>query len=131
MQPGQKPLLTVADAAARMQAAIQAIAEAETISLGCALGRVLAEPVMASINLPYERNAAMDGYALMGDDIQNQGFSLQLLGTSWAGRPYIGRLEPGQCVRIFTGAVVPEAADTVIMQEQVQADGTGIHFPAT
>lgn len=124
-----KPLLTITDAAARIKAAIQPIAEAETVSLEHALARVLAEPVIAPISLPYERNAAMDGYALAGTAIQNQAFSLQLAGTSWAGQPFAGKLEPGQCVRIFTGAVVPEAADTVIMQEQVQADGEIIHFP--
>jgi molybdopterin molybdotransferase len=53
-----------------------------------------------------------------------------LAGTSWAGRPFQGQLQPGQCVRIFTGAVVPEQADSVVMQEHVQVQGQAIHFPA-
>jgi molybdopterin molybdotransferase len=95
------------------------------------LGRVLDEPVYSAINIPHDRNAAMDGYAFASRDITDgQVFSLALVGTSWAGRPFQGQLQPGQCVRIFTGAVVPEQADSVIMQEQVQAQGQTIQFPA-
>lgn len=124
-----KPLLTVTEALARVSAAIQPINRSETVTLKNALGRVLAEPVQAPINLPYDRNAAMDGYALAGNAIREQAFILKLAGTSWAGRPFQGVLKQDECIRIFTGAVVPEPADTVIMQEQIQADGANIHFP--
>jgi len=124
-----KPLLTVAEALARVRAAIQPVNQSETVALENALGRVLAEPVQAPINLPYDRNAAMDGYALACNAIREHAFTLKLAGTSWAGRPFQGVFKQDECIRIFTGAVVPESADTVIMQEQVRADGLNIHFP--
>lgn len=126
----RKPLLPLAEALARVSAALKPVAETEMLALTQALGRVLAEPVSSPVDIPYDRNAAMDGYACASQDIADQPFTLRLAGTSWAGRPWQGRLQAGQCVRIFTGAVVPEGADTVIMQEQVQADGDVIQFPA-
>ncbi|TAN65010.1 MAG: molybdopterin molybdenumtransferase MoeA [Methylobacter sp.] len=122
-------VLSIEDALDRIKAAIHPVNDTEKTAN--ALGRVLAESVYSPINIPRDRNAAMDGYAFAGRDIvQGQAFTLSLAGTSWAGRPFQGQLQPGQCVRIFTGAVVPEQADSVIMQEQVQARGQSIHFPA-
>lgn len=127
-----QPLLPLAAALAQITAAVCPIAETETVSLKTALGRVLAEPVTALINSPQQRNAAMDGYAFASQDWrQGQAFSLALIGTSWAGRPFSGELLPGQCIRIFTGAVLPDGADSVIMQEQVQTDGQSVQFPDT
>ncbi|TAK63312.1 gephyrin-like molybdotransferase Glp [Methylobacter sp.] len=126
-----KPLLSIDDALDRINAAISPVNSTEKTALKNALGRVLAEPVYSPINIPHDRNAAMDGYAFASRDIADgQTFTLTLAGVSWAGRPFQGRLQPGQCVRIFTGAVVPEQADSVIMQEHVQAQGQTIHFPA-
>lgn len=124
-----KPLLTVADALARVLAAIEPMSLTESIGLDNALGRILGEPVFSPINLPYDRNAAMDGYALHSGDIGEQAFTLEVIGTSWAGEPFSGTLSRSQCVRIFTGAVVPKQADTVIMQEQVRVDGDSAIFP--
>jgi len=125
------PMLTVSDALERIRMAITAINGEEIITLKTALGRVLAEDVYSAINIPHERNSAMDGYAFISDDAaQIQPFTLQLIGTSWAGKPFQGQLQRGQCVRIFTGAVLPEQADSVIMQEHIQRDGEQIHFPA-
>ena len=126
-----KPLLSITAALERIKAAIHPVSETEKIALANALGRVLAASVYSPINIPHDRNAAMDGYAFYSTDIiPGQPFTLNLVGTSWAGRPFQGQLHAGQCIRIFTGAVVPAAADSVIMQEQVQADGHNIHFPA-
>jgi molybdopterin molybdotransferase len=73
----------------------------------------------------------MDGYAFSSQDINpEQPFTLNLAGTSWAGQPYQGHLQPGQCIRIFTGAVLPSEADSVVMQEHVQANGPTVLFPA-
>lgn len=73
----------------------------------------------------------MDGYALSNKDIDTkQPFTLSLAGTSWAGKPFQGSLQAGQCVRIFTGAVLPDGTDSVVIQEQVSADGGNIAFPA-
>lgn len=90
-----------------------------------ALGRVLARDVFATISVPPHRNSAMDGYALAGSELP-QGTAvreLAVLGTALAGHPFAGRLGPGQCVRVMTGAVMPEGADTVVPQEHVERCG--------
>jgi molybdopterin molybdotransferase len=126
-----RPLLSIDDALARVKTAVTPVSSTEKVSLTNALGRVLAEPVYSPINIPHDRNAAMDGYAFASEDRgDGQAFTLVLAGTSWAGRPFQGQLQAGQCVRIFTGAVVPKEADSVVMQEQVQVEGQTIHFPA-
>lgn len=128
---GETALLSVQEAQQRIAATLQPISGTERLSLKQALGRVLAEAVTTPIDLPRERNAAVDGYALHHSDIDSEhGFSLQSAGTSWAGRPHSKPLQAGQCIRIFTGAVVPEGADSVVMQEQTNADGLRINFPA-
>ncbi len=125
-----KQLLSLKEALERIKAAIHPVGGTEKVMLKNALGRVLAEPVYSPISIPHDRNAAMDGYAFASSDMtQKQAFTLSLVGTSWAGRPFQGQLKPGQCVRIFTGAVVPEGADSVIMQEHVQVQEQNIHFP--
>jgi molybdopterin molybdotransferase len=125
-------LLTIDQASSRIKNAIEAITESETVCLKYALGRVLSKPVYSPVNIPQERNAAMDGYAFSSNDINpEQSFTLVLVGTSWAGNPFQGKLLPGQCIRIFTGGVLPEQADSVIMQEQVEVDGQYIRFPAS
>jgi molybdopterin molybdotransferase len=127
----KKPMLTVVTALEQIRAAIHAVSDSETLSLNNALGRVLATALYSPINLPTERNSAMDGYAFASSDVKNdQPFTLQLIGTSWAGKPFQGQLQQGQCVRIFTGAVLPDQADSVIMQEHIQYQGSEIHFPA-
>ncbi len=125
------PLLSVEGALDHIKTAISPLFDTEKILLNNALGRVLAVSVNSPTNIPFDRNAAMDGYAFNSrDSKQGQAFTLDLAGTSWAGRPFKGDLQAGQCVRIFTGAVVPEHADSVVMQEQVQVQGQTVHFPA-
>jgi molybdopterin molybdotransferase len=126
-----KPLLSVDEALERIKTAIQPIISSERVVLKNVLGRVLAEDVFSPINIPYDRNSAMDGYALSSKDTDTKdSFVLNLVDTSWAGKPFLGTLQAGQCVRIFTGAVVPDGADSVVIQEQVSADGKDITFPA-
>lgn len=124
-------LLTLEETLTRIKSSIEPIIDAEKVNLHDAVGRILAESVMSPINLPYHNNASMDGYAVASSDI-NSGhpFSLNLVGTSWAGIPYQGSILPGQCVRIFTGGVMPESLDTVVMQEHAQRIGETVHFPA-
>ncbi|MSP28865.1 MAG: molybdopterin molybdenumtransferase MoeA [Methylococcales bacterium] len=127
----KSPLLTVDNALEKIRAAIQPVSDSETVTLKTALGHVLAEAVYSPNPIPHERNSAMDGYAFASCDVINeQPFTLTLIGTSWAGKPFQGQLQAGQCVRIFTGAVVPEQADSVIMQEHIQRDGQQVHFSA-
>ena len=126
-----KPLLSITAALTRIKAAIHPVSGTEKVALKNALGRVLAESVYSPINIPHDNNAAMDGYAFCGTGIDpGRAFTLNLIGTSWAGRPFQRPLQAGQCIRIFTGAVLPQEADSVVMQEQAQADGAAIHFPA-
>lgn len=128
--PKTSELLSVAQAQHNIHLAVQSINDHERVPLPLALGRILAESVYSAIDIPPQRNAAMDGYAFSSADItENQEFTLQVVGTSWAGKPYTGPIEKYQCVRIFTGAVVPEFADSVIAQEQVIRDGGTILLP--
>jgi len=94
-----------------------------------ALGRVLAEDVLSPVNVPSHRNSAMDGWAMRGADLRPDGeTTLQEIGASFAGKPFAGRLGAGECVRIMTGGVVPDGADTVVMQERAKANGKSIAF---
>ena len=119
----QPQLLPLDDALARLLGQLTPLAEQETVDLAGALDRVLAQSINAPINVPGGDNSAMDGYALRAQDSSSR---LQLIGESLAGHPFSGAIQPGQCVRIMTGALIPAGADTVVMQEKVQVDGDGI-----
>ncbi len=108
--------LTVEQALERVLAETGPVSGTETLQISDALDRVLAQPVAARIDVPPARNAAMDGYALRTADGQ-AGNRLRLVGVSAAGHPWNGPVGPGECIRILTGAVVPEDAETVVMQE--------------
>jgi len=98
--------------------------QTERVNLQQALGRYLASPVFASLDLPRDNVSAMDGYALsaLRPDAVTAGEEYTLIGESRAGEPYAGiALKAGECVRIFTGAVVPDSANTVVIQEDVSA----------
>jgi molybdopterin molybdotransferase len=126
-----RPLLSIEEALDRIRITVSPVNGTEQLTLQNALGRVLAESIYSPINIPHDRNAAMDGYAFDSRDIiDGHVFSLEMAGVSWAGRSFQGGLQLGQCVRIFTGAVVPEQADSVVMQENVRVEGDLIHFPA-
>ena len=99
----------------------------EKIAIREALNRILAEDIRSHINVPTGTNSAMDGYAVNSGDIPAGGSAgLSVLGTAWAGQPFGGELTAGSCVRIMTGAIMPDGADTVIIQEDVQVTGSGI-----
>lgn len=126
--PEQK-LLPVAEARQRILDAVVPIAGDEILPLRSALGRILAAPVRAGLDVPTFANSAMDGYAVRSADLAADGTTaLQLIGQVMAGAPFDGRVEAGQTVRIMTGAVLPDGADTVIMQEQVEADGEQVRI---
>ena len=123
--------LRLDEARARIIAAITPVTEPQTVGLRDALGRVLATEVRSTVDVPSHRNSAMDGYALAGSELpQADAASFEVVGTSWAGRPYSGAVGPGQCVRIMTGATLPDATDTVVMQEHVRLDGARIVIEA-
>jgi molybdopterin molybdotransferase len=122
-----KGLLSVTDARARIDALVAPIDGEEQLPIRPALGRVLAMPVISTIDVPPYTNSAMDGYALCGTDLPASGNArLKLIGRAMAGAPFAGRIGSGEAVRIMTGAVMPEGADTVLMQEQVGVEGDWI-----
>lgn len=98
----------------------------ETVPLEQAAGRVLAAPVIARRTTPGADVSAMDGYALRAQDATTVPASVTLIGESAAGRPFAGRVEPGTTVRIFTGAVLPEGADAIIIQEDTRREGNSV-----
>lgn len=112
--------LTVEQAQERILTAIQPITQTETVLLEHALGRVLAQTITAPFNVPPHRNSAMDGYALHSSSLTAGLNQLTVIGRSLAGHPFQGDVGQGECVRITTGAVVPEGADTILIQEEVK-----------
>ena len=103
---------------------VRPVAGTESLPLRDALDRVLAADVRSTVDVPSHDNSAMDGYALAGTALPPDGErAFEVVGTSWAGRPYGGEVGPGECARIFTGAALPAGTDTVIMQEHVRREG--------
>ena len=122
-------LLPLDDALDRIKAAVPTIRGEEQVVLNTALGRILAETVRSPIDVPAYTNSAMDGYAVRSDDLSSEGtVALRVTGTSSAGHPFAGEVRKGETVRIMTGAVLPQGADTVVMQEQVERDGDLAHI---
>lgn len=115
-------LLPVTDARARLLAAVDGPTAMERVAIGEAHGRVLAEDVAALRTQPPFAGSAMDGYAVRAADLA-PGVTLAVIGASQAGRSFAGRVEARQAVRIFTGAPLPEGADTILIQEN--AEGVG------
>ncbi|MFN8697247.1 MAG: gephyrin-like molybdotransferase Glp [Burkholderiales bacterium] len=89
-----------------------------------ALGRVLAEDILSPVNVPAHRNSAMDGWAMRWSDLGGNEATLKEVGASFAGKPFTSSVAPGECVRIFTGGVVPAECDTVVMQERANVSST-------
>lgn len=95
----------------------------ETVALADASGRVLAAPVVAGLDSPASDTSAMDGYAVREAEVADLPARLPVVGESFASRGFDGRMGAGECVRIFTGAPLPEGADRVVLQEIVGRDG--------
>ncbi|MDP8998107.1 MAG: molybdopterin molybdotransferase MoeA [Pseudomonadota bacterium] len=119
-------LLPVSEALARILATAR-LASMETITLSEALGRFTATDIKAKHNQPPFQASAMDGYAVVHDDIAILPVSLNLIGVSAAGHGFKGVVKRGQAVRILTGAPLPKGADTVVTQENVTAVGKQIN----
>lgn len=115
-------LMTVEEATGLVIAGAAALG-VEEVPVSAAAGRVLARDLIASRTQPPADMSAMDGYAVRGADIAQTPARFSVIGESAAGRPFAGRVGPGEAVRIFTGAVVPEGADTVVIQENTSRDG--------
>jgi len=123
--------LPVDTARAAIRACLTPVAGSERVATRSALGRVLAEAIVPTIDVPAHDNTAMDGWAVRSADLAPQGDSvLHEIGTALAGQAFAGSVGAGQCVRVMTGAVMPQGADTIVIQEQVRAEGGRIVVPA-
>jgi molybdopterin molybdotransferase len=115
-------LMPVAEALARVLADARAL-PAETVPLNDAIGRVLTHDVTALRTQPPAAVSAMDGYAVRASDVAQAPVTLKLVGEVAAGHPFGGEVGPGQAARIFTGGVMPNGSDTVVIQELATRDG--------
>lgn len=94
------------------------VQDSESVDIFAALGRVTAQDVISPINVPPHDNSAMDGFAFDGAQLRDtQGFSLKVVGTALAGKTWAGAVNAGECVKIMTGAIMPEGLNTVVPQE--------------
>ncbi len=123
--------LPVDEARALIRRFLTPVTTVERVHIRQALGRVLAADVISPIDVPGHDNSAMDGYAVRFADLAPGGETvLARIGEAFAGMPFAGSVGAGQCVRIFTGAVMPPGADTVVMQERASEDALGVHIAA-
>ena len=124
-------MIPVKDAQARVLAQVEGPAPPELLPLPAALGRVLAEDVRATIDVPPTDNSAVDGYAVVFADVPAGGrLDLEVVGELAAGAVFPGTLGPGQALRIMTGAPMPAGADTVYPQEVVERRGRRVLVPS-
>lgn len=125
MSPSPRPaLLPIAEAQARLFALAPRVA-AETVPLRSAAGRWAAADIPALRTQPAATLSAMDGYALRFADMPGP---WRVIGESAAGRPFDSAIGAGEAVRIFTGAALPDGADTVLVQEEARRDGDRLHL---
>ena len=123
--------LSAAEARDRMLAAVSPIVGREFVPVHAALDRILASDIIAPHDVPAHDNSAMDGYAVCFDSLAATGETrLTVVGTAFAGKAFSGLVGPGLAVRIMTGAVLPEGADTVVVQEVAQVEGDCVVVPA-
>jgi molybdopterin molybdotransferase len=124
-------LMPVAEMERLIAERITPVVETETVPLAAARGRVIAHDVLAPINLPPFDNSAVDGYAVRHADLAASGDTrLRIVDRVTAGRAATRALSAGEAIRIFTGAPMPNGADTVFMQEDTRTDGSMVIVPA-
>jgi molybdopterin molybdotransferase len=124
------PLLPVADAERLIADRVAPVSGRETVPLRQAAGRVLAADVVAPVNVPPFDNSAVDGYAVSGDELDDDNEkSFAIVDRIAAGYGTAHVLKAGEAIRIFTGAPMPAGADTVFMQEDCRIDGDHVVVP--
>nr|WP_284739432.1 gephyrin-like molybdotransferase Glp [Rhizobium sp. CG5] len=123
--------MTVTEAQSRLLGGVSPIADSETVGLHDADGRVLCGAIAANLTQPPFDASAMDGYALRGADAPLPGAVLSVIGESAAGHGFSGSVGAGEAVRIFTGAPMPDGADTVLIQEDAERLDDGRRIKTT
>ena len=125
------PLLPVDELEKIIAERVGPVAEIEGVALAQARGRVVAQDVIAPIDLPNFDNSAVDGYAVRHSDLNAQSDTrLAIVDRITAGRSASQPLQAGQAIRIFTGAPMPHGADTVFMQEDVRTEDGSVIVPS-
>ena len=110
-----------------LQKKIKCIKKTQKIKLNSALGRILSKNIISKINVPSFNNSAVDGYAFNFSDLNKKKETiLKLSGRITAGQNYNKKIKKKEAIRIFTGARIPEGADTVIMQEDCEVSDNKI-----
>jgi len=127
---GGTPALSVQAARQALLDVVAPVDGWEQVPIRSALGRILGRDVMAPFDVPAQDNSAMDGFAVRAADLVAAENRLALVGTAFAGSPFAGRVAPGQAVRVMTGAVLPQGADTVVIQEVARLEGGQVVVPA-
>lgn len=122
MRDERRPVLSVEEALEQILATVRVLEE-ERVPILEALGRVLAEEVIADRDIPPHTNSAMDGYAVRGADVAHAPARLRVIGEAPAGRSCPVEVTPGAAVRIMTGAPIPAGADTVVPFEHTRLEG--------
>ena len=118
--------ISLAAALGKIQKRVRPVLACERLPIRDCLGRVNNEAVNSPHNVPPLPNSAMDGYAIAITSLEQGAIAeLEDIGTAFAGTPFDGSCGPGQCVRIMTGALIPDGADVVIMQEQAEINAAG------
>jgi molybdopterin molybdotransferase len=125
------PLMPIAEMERLIATRIAPVGETEAVPLRSALGRVLARDLVAGLDLPSFDNSAVDGFAVRHRDLARAASTrLAIVDRVTAGAAAKRPLAPGEAIRIFTGAPMPQGADTVFMQEDVTVDGDAVVLPA-
>lgn len=119
-------LMPLSQALQEMASSCEVVTQTQNVATLDAMGRVLAKPISSSMDVPPYDNSAMDGYAFNVLQSLKRGATLVLCGSALAGRPFTSTVADGECVRITTGAVLPEGTNTVMMQENVTVSGNVI-----
>ena len=124
------PLMPIDEVERLIAERVAPVSEVEQVALTAALGRVLATDLVAPVDLPPFANSAVDGYAVRHADLTPQADTrLRVAERVTAGSAAVNPVAAGEAIRIFTGAPMPAAADTVFMQEDVQVEGRNVIVP--
>ena len=124
------PLMRIADMERLIVERVSPVIEREDIALNGAVGRVLAADVVSGVNVPPFDNSAVDGFAVRSEDLNASGETrLNIIERVTAGASPARKLGKGEATRIFTGAPVPEGADTVFMQEDTRVEAGVVIVP--
>ncbi|MCD6680138.1 MAG: molybdopterin molybdotransferase MoeA [Burkholderiaceae bacterium] len=122
--------LPVERARAIVADSVEAVALVERVAIRSALDRVLAHDVVSTIDVPPHDNSAMDGYAVRGEELTDDGEArLRIVGTAYAGRAFHGAVARGEALRVMTGATLPAGLDTVVVQEVVRVEDGFVVVP--